>query len=192
MTSKVNFDYVKELQGRSGKNKKQADVTEKVLGDSRFKQMFEDTEFAIDKQSENYKVLKPTEGRARIESDEEANSDEDKPAPKSAAPDLNNLFAGKEGDSEGQESASENEEGGTNFEKKLNRDKKKKKDGKKDKIIKNYGLIKQNLDHTASKTIKRSKLKKGAISEQDVRRKLKTKRVVVPSRLMKGSFRVKS
>ena len=56
----------------------------------------------------------------------------------------------------------------------------------KDKIIKNYGSIKSRIESAAaSKSIKKTKMKKGDISETDVRRKLKEKRVVLPSRMMK-------
>lgn len=50
----VNFDYVKELESKKDSS---------LLEDNRFKQMFEDKEFAIDKNSENYKLVKPTPGR---------------------------------------------------------------------------------------------------------------------------------
>lgn len=71
---------------------------------------------------------------------------------------------------------------------------------KKDKIIKNYGTsgihsstkkmkeIGENmLKNKATKSIKKSqqKMKKGAITEADVREKMKRRRVVVPVRKMK-------
>lgn len=63
--AKVNVDYVRELVGRSkdmdGKHKKSAFQAKEVLGDDRFKSAFEDPEFAIDRQSEHYKIMKPTE-----------------------------------------------------------------------------------------------------------------------------------
>ena len=57
----------------------------------------------------------------------------------------------------------------------------------KDKIIRNYGEFKAKADAAAasSKAIKKTKLKKGDISEADVRRRLKEKRVVLPSRKMR-------
>jgi ribosome biogenesis protein ENP2 len=187
--AQVNVDYVKELEGRT-KNKKQQEQASNVLGDDRFQQMFEDKEFAIDRDSENYKLVKPTEGRRTLESDDEHQSDEQE-APKAPqvnkGRDLNSLFAGKEDDS-GDDVKSE--EGADNYEKKLNKDQRKKALRSKDKIIKNYGNIKQRIDNAAaagqkSKDIKKTKLKKNDITEQDVRRKLREKRVVLPSRMLK-------
>jgi len=180
VTAKVNFDYVKELQARATKNKKLADTSGQVLGDSRFAQMFEDQEFAIDRASENYKALRPTEGRVRVESEDEAEaSDDQETRPKGK--DLSRIFAGKDNEESDDAADGDDSDGdGTNFEKKLNRDQKKQARKKKDKIIKNYGALQQVPQ--GSKPIKKTKLKKGAISEQDVRRKLKEKRVVVPSR----------
>jgi len=80
--------------------------------------MFEDTDFAIDKESEAYQLLKPTEGRRRNdnqnESDNEENGDDlvsDKNEPnKNAVTEIkgrnfNSLFAGKE---DGQSSDDDN------------------------------------------------------------------------------------
>lgn len=81
-----------------------------ALADSRFGQMFEDPEFAIDKNSENYKAIKTTKA---VESDEEE-------APKRNT--LNKVFSGSN-----EEASAEP----VSFEKKL-------KNRKSDKIIKNY------------------------------------------------------
>lgn len=54
---------MKELQNKGEKNKKNAEMTNNVLGDDRFTAMFEDTEYAIDRNSEAYRMFKPTEGR---------------------------------------------------------------------------------------------------------------------------------
>lgn len=150
-----------------------------MLGDSRFSKMFEDKEYARDKNSEHYKLLKPTESKFAESDDEEA----DKRA-KAAAPsqNMNQIFAGKE------ESDHSDEDGVDNFEKKMTKKEKKnqKMDRSKDKIIANYGALKQKIQQVeeSSKGIKKSmrKMKKGDISEQDVKRRLKTKRVVIPSR----------
>ena len=110
--------------------------------------MFEDSEFAIDRQSESYKVMKPTEG-ARYknplpqESDDEPEQAEEPVVNKGR--NLNSLFAGKADDSdEGPQNDANSDNDDTkvdNFEKKLSRDarKKQKQMNKKDKIIKNYG-----------------------------------------------------
>jgi ribosome biogenesis protein ENP2 len=69
-TAKVNFDYVKELESKATDAKGKSALG--VLNDSRFKDMFEDQEYAIDKASESYKLLKPTQGaRKAQESDDE-------------------------------------------------------------------------------------------------------------------------
>lgn len=89
--------------------------------------------------------------------------------------DLNKLFQGKKQD----ESEGEEEGEGHNFQQKIN------KNAKPDKIIKNYGALKKPKDinvNEPTKQIKKGKLKKNDISETDVRRKLKEKRVVIPSR----------
>ena len=48
------------------------------MGDDRFKQMFEDKEYAIDTKSDAYRLLKPTEKakRQNPESDDEAKDSE--------------------------------------------------------------------------------------------------------------------
>ena len=204
---KANIDYVKELEQRQRDTtkKKSAAQAAGVLEDSRFSKMFEDSEFAIDRNSESYKVLKPTEGTRyknaqAQESDEEPDAEAQAPAVNKGR-NLNNLFAGKAEDSDegpANDALSDNE-GATadNFEKKMARDARKKQNFKKDKIIKNYGAIGLNqrmrelgesiMAKASSKTIKKSqqKMKKGAISESDVREKMKRRRVVVPVRKMK-------
>ena len=68
--AKVNVDYVKQLEG-----------------DSRFKDMFEDTDFKVDKNADEYKARKPTE--RNLPSEDENENEPEKPV------DLNNLFAGQ-------------------------------------------------------------------------------------------------
>lgn len=55
-TAKTNIDYVKELEHREQDKtkKKSAAQASDVLADERFKQMFQDSEFAIDKDSDAY------------------------------------------------------------------------------------------------------------------------------------------
>jgi len=67
-----------------------------VLGDDRFSRAFVDPEFAIDKNSEHYKIVKPTESTrygGAAESDEE---DQAPPVAQRPTGNLNNLFAGKD------------------------------------------------------------------------------------------------
>ena len=79
----------------------------------------------------------------------------------------------------------------------MNSNKKKAKHPVKDKIIKNYGSIKSRIEgaaaSAATKSIKKEsgKMKKNDISEVEVRRKLKEKRVVLPSRRMAMSDKFK-
>lgn len=118
--AKVNIDYVKELEQRAKQNKKQQEAAANVLGDDRFKPLFEDKDFAIDRQSEHYKLLKPTEKQKKIvESDDEAL--EAAPVQVNKGKDFNKLFAGQDDD---EESAAEEET--NNFEKKISKDEKKK------------------------------------------------------------------
>ena len=53
---KINIDYLRELQQRdtdkSGKGKKDGDAANQILEDKRFKKLFEDNEFKIDKNDE--------------------------------------------------------------------------------------------------------------------------------------------
>ena len=42
-----------------------------MLEDDRFKSLFEDTDFKIDKNSEHYKLHKPTEKAHEVESDQD-------------------------------------------------------------------------------------------------------------------------
>lgn len=93
------------MQARA-KNKKTADTTQQVLGDSRFAQMFEDTEYAIDKHSEAYKQLRPTEGKVRVESDDEAGADSEEEV-KPQGKDLNRIFAGRDAEESGSDQDSE-------------------------------------------------------------------------------------
>ena len=94
---------MKELQGRT-KTKKDTEQAGQVLADDRFKAMFQDTEYAIDRNSESYKLLKPTQAVHRVESDEEAEPEETE-AKVNKGKDFNSLFAGKEdeGDDQGSE-----------------------------------------------------------------------------------------
>jgi len=67
-----------------------------VLGDDRFSKAFVDPEFAIDKGSEHYKIVKPTESTrygGERESDDEDQAPQVAQRPKG---NLNNLFAGKD------------------------------------------------------------------------------------------------
>ena len=59
--AKVNMDYVKELEKADNQ----------VLQDDRFKMMFEDEEFKIDKTNEAYKLHKPTLPQNTTASDDE-------------------------------------------------------------------------------------------------------------------------
>lgn len=142
--------------------------------------MFEDKEFAIDRNSEAYRLLKPTEKakRPNEESDEDQAPAEVAFKPKEK--DFSKLFAGRD-ESENEEAS---DDGETNFEKKISKDQKKKNKFKKDKIISNYALAQRNQPASSSKPIKKeqTKLKKNAISEQDVRRKMKQKRIVYSSK----------
>lgn len=70
----VNVDYIKELEKRqkdsvTAKNKKKGYQAKEVLADSRFSTIFEDPDFAIDKNSENYTALKPTQAQAESDDD---------------------------------------------------------------------------------------------------------------------------
>ena len=57
---KVNQDFVTELVEQSKKSKsKNATDVEKLIADDRFKSMFEDVEFKRDRQSADYKQIKP-------------------------------------------------------------------------------------------------------------------------------------
>ena len=155
----VNIDYVKELEQRqndASKKKSQAQASG-VLKDSRFNKLFEDSEFAIDKQSESYKQLKPTEGKIKAMAIAHESEDEEQPKPKSFA----SLFSGKVDDEKA--AASSDDDGDVkkvnNFEQKISE---KKKNHKKDKIIRNYGNVNQKMRelgnnmHQSSKNIKKS------------------------------------
>lgn len=129
--------------------KKIAAQARDVLADDRFKQMFQDSEFAIDKKSDAYAALRPTpSSRARNPHMPQDSEDDEPAAPAepvvNKGKSLNNLFAGREDDSDvGSAEGSGDELGeGDNFQKKISRDDKKKQKGtKKDKIIKNYGNL---------------------------------------------------
>ena len=149
--------------------------------------MYEDPDFAIDKESETYKAVKPTE--ANYESDDDKEEDEEvTQIYKPKTPNLNNLFSGK--DEENDDVEGEESDDVKNFETKMKKDKKR---PKSDKIIRNYGDINKRMRDKGEQMLKASgksksikkfeqKLKKGDISEKDVREKLKTRRVVVSSR----------
>ena len=57
--------------------------------------MFEDSEFAIDKNSENYKQLKPTEGKLKAMAKAHESEDEEQDKPKQQQKSLASLFSGK-------------------------------------------------------------------------------------------------
>jgi hypothetical protein len=61
-------------------------VAKEVLADSRFGQMYEDPDFAIDKNSENYLAIKTTKAQE---------SDDDEPVPPKKT--LNKVFSGNDG-----------------------------------------------------------------------------------------------
>ena len=73
---KVNKDLANRLQTKQG-----ADDTEQVVNDDRFKELFENPEFAVDEQAHDYKQLnpvnKPRELTAAEESDEEKQRQDD-------------------------------------------------------------------------------------------------------------------
>jgi hypothetical protein len=71
-----------------------------LLEDDRFKSLFEDTDFKIDKNSEHYKLHKPTEKAHEVESDQDELPDE-KAAVNFRS--LNNLFADRDDSSENSE-----------------------------------------------------------------------------------------
>jgi len=83
---KVNAEYYNELEQTAGadptklkgKKKKQQAMTENLLKDSRFKAMFEDAKFTIDRESDQYKLMHPTQNagkQQRHQADEDSRSD---------------------------------------------------------------------------------------------------------------------
>ena len=77
------------------------------MNDDRFKNMFEDTEFARDKNSDAYKTLRPTEGAERRgtgddseDEDEGSDMSDDDPRPAKKPNMLNSLFNGDEAKSD--------------------------------------------------------------------------------------------
>ena len=70
---RVNSEYVKELlaQDRRKKKKGKSNAGEELLGDDRFKAMFSNPEFKIDKNNEIYRLNKPVERRRDEDSEEE-------------------------------------------------------------------------------------------------------------------------
>lgn len=91
--------------------------------DDRFKGMFEDAEFAIDKNSEHYKAIKTTLPTGKVDSDNEDSN-----------PNLNKLFAGRNKNAQDEEA---------DFATKMKNNKKNSE--KKDKIIANYGKVNRTL-----------------------------------------------
>lgn len=173
-TAKVNVDYVRELEQRqkdtSSKAKKAAISAGQLLQDDRFAQVFENPEFAIDKDSENYKILKPTAttkyaGMAG-ESEEER---EEEPVVHKPKGNLNNLFAGKDDDESLHGDHSGEEDLVDNFEKKLTKDQRKlkKHGGPKDKIIKNYG---ESGIHQRSREYGEKLLNKASARSKDIKK----------------------
>jgi hypothetical protein len=155
--------------------------------------MYEDADFKIDKESDNYKATKPTEGNNYDSDDEKEEDEEINNIYKPKTPNLNNLFSGKE-EQDDNEDGEDSDEVKT-FENKMKKDKKR---PKSDKIIKNYGDINKKMREKGelmmkasgkSKTIKKfeQKLKKGDITEKEVREKLKSRRVVVSSRQLNAA-----
>lgn len=124
--AQYNVDYVKELQ-RKQKDKKK-EQGEGVLNDPRFKGLFDDENYKIDQNSEHYQQLKTTRPKQFVDSDDEADKDgAAKPEKDSDSNDsdqevtqknmsqykprnLNNLFADKEDEDDG-ESDDDNEDG---------------------------------------------------------------------------------
>jgi hypothetical protein len=86
--------------------------------------MYENKEFVIDKNSENYRAVKTT-AASRIDNQHESEDDneeeEELPAIKPKG-NLNNLFAGKEEDESVHGEDSDNKDLTDNFEKKMSKD----------------------------------------------------------------------
>lgn len=136
--AKVNVDYVKQLEG-----------------DSRFQEMLEDTDFKIDKNTDEYRARKTTEGKRNLPSEDE--EEPEKPV------DLNNLFAG-------QVDSDDDEQEQTAFEKRIsNKSKKIKKP--KDKILTGMRQL--------TPTKKHKHPKKGDVGENSMIAKLKSKRIAI-------------
>ena len=103
--------------------KQDVNLVKELKTDDRFAGMFEDGDFAVDKNSEHYKAIKTTMPADRVDSD-----NEDK------QPNLNKLFSGRNKNAQDEEA---------DFATKMSKNKKH--SVNKDKIISNYGTVNRTL-----------------------------------------------
>ena len=114
---KVNKDLVKELLDKDAK--KSSGAVDKLMQDDRFKKMFQDKEFEIDKNTDAYKFLKSGNVNKRVKEDDVDSivSGDDEPAPKGK--DLNKLFSGK--NDEDKEGSDESQDNSQDFQAKMSK-----------------------------------------------------------------------
>lgn len=101
----MNKELVKELLEKDAKKSSTAAATsgavEKLMQDDRFKKLFQDKEFEIDKNTDAYRLLKSGNVNKRVKDqdvDSIGGSDDEELATKGR--DLNKLFSGKGNDDE--------------------------------------------------------------------------------------------